>query len=427
MIYYASTDLVGIFFRWKGSAFNGPAPLRALCIALVALAIALLHARFNFVVRTTESTAFVDTLTVFNTFIGLTVSFRLNSAFQQWRAGVLAVGTMAEASRGLVSSAGAFLSARGPTEEPLAAPSSASSQALPRETLEKWSFLLELRRLVLAYITIVFLDCRGRDGIESMRDASVLTQSESQELQSCCDHAASAAPASPHKQRAAVVELWLKRAVEVAAARELLSASHASALQTKIAQLPSLYTAVFHIANIPIPFNYMQYLQYLIAVYMTLYTFVIVPRSGLYTPLWVFFWGMFLFTADQVAMEIECPFGTDANDIDLEDRLSRLERELTVIVRSQYYFFTGGKELPHETTPQLRAAKTLQAAQDLQKRQSLNSFHSNHVLSDELEAPEAIAVVDECMKLMAADTAPPRDYGSTSRRRSPTSDAAAFA
>ncbi|GLD92868.1 hypothetical protein PINS_up001447 [Pythium insidiosum] len=294
MIYYASGDLVGIFFRWKGSAFNGPAPLRALCMALVALAVALLHARFDFVVRTTDSTAFVDTLTVFNTFIGLTVSFRLNSAFTQWRAGVLAVGTMAESARGLVSSAGAFLSAHAPpvasslplstaTSTSSSASSATSSQALPRETLEKWSFLLEVRRLVLAYITIVFLDCRGRDGIESMRDASVLTLAESQELQACCDHRTVSArhtPASPHKQRAAVVELWLKRAVEVAAARELLSASHASALQTKIAQLPSLYTAVFHIANIPIPFNYMQYLQYLIAAYMTLYTFVIVPRSG---------------------------------------------------------------------------------------------------------------------------------------------------
>ncbi|KAJ0403023.1 hypothetical protein P43SY_009564 [Pythium insidiosum] len=109
-----------------------------------------------------------------------------------------------------------------------------------------------------------------------------------------------------------------------------MSPVNANTLQTKIAQLPSLYTTVFNIANVPIPFNYMQYLQYLIVVYMTLYTFVIVPRSGFYTPLWVFFWGMFLFTADQVAMEIECPFGLDANDIDLEARLLQIEEELTL-------------------------------------------------------------------------------------------------
>ncbi|RLN79172.1 hypothetical protein BBJ28_00008955, partial [Nothophytophthora sp. Chile5] len=68
-------------------------------------------------------------------------------------------------------------------------------------------------------------------------------------------------------------------------------------------------------------------------------------NSGLYTPLWVFLWGTFLFMADEVAMEIECPFGLDANDIDLEARLLHIEEELTVLIRSQYYFVTGGTSL----------------------------------------------------------------------------------
>ena len=104
---------------------------------------------------------------------------------------------------------------------------------------------------------------------------------------------------------------------------------------------------MFNIAKVPIPFNYMQYLQFLLIAYMLLYTFVIVPRSGLYTPLWVFMWGTFLFMADEVAMEIECPFGLDANDIDLESRLLQIEEELTVLIRSQYYFVTGGTSLTH--------------------------------------------------------------------------------
>ncbi|OWY92236.1 hypothetical protein PHMEG_00038838, partial [Phytophthora megakarya] len=89
----------------------------------------------------------------------------------------------------------------------------------------------------------------------------------------------------------------------------------------------------------------MQYLQFLLAAYMMLYMFVIVPNSGLYTPIWVFLWGLFLFMADEIALEIECPFGLDANDIDLEERLLQIEEELTVLVRSQYYFITGGSSL----------------------------------------------------------------------------------
>ncbi|KAE9052965.1 hypothetical protein PR001_g14 [Phytophthora rubi] len=103
----------------------------------------------------------------------------------------------------------------------------------------------------------------------------------------------------------------------------------------------------------------MQYLQFLLMAYMLLYTFVIVPRSGLYTPLWVFMWGTFLFMADEVAMEIECPFGLDANDIDLEARLLQIEEELTVLIRSQYYFVSGGTSLTRLsefTLPESRAS-----------------------------------------------------------------------
>ncbi|RLN95251.1 hypothetical protein BBJ28_00019939, partial [Nothophytophthora sp. Chile5] len=37
--------------------------------------------------------------------------------------------------------------------------------------------------------------------------------------------------------------------------------------------------------------------------------------------------------------------GLDANDIDLEARLLHIEEELTVLIRSQYYFVTGGASL----------------------------------------------------------------------------------
>ena len=53
---------------------------------------------------------------------------------------------------------------------------------------------------------------------------------------------------------------------------------------------------------------------------------------------------MVLFTADDVANEIECPFGTDANDIDLEYRLLKIEDELTVLLKSTYHF--GGIVMP---------------------------------------------------------------------------------
>ncbi|KAE8895405.1 hypothetical protein PF005_g7116 [Phytophthora fragariae] len=345
-----------------------------------------------FVVATRNSTAFTDSLTVFNTFLGLIISFRLNSAFTQWRAGMVAMGALSEAAREIVGSGCAYVSTtikeelkernvEDTNDEAIATAAKRAGrtldeeielgkklkhlggakhnkkQPIPRDVLEKCTFFTELRRLVFLYIAIVFHDCRGRDGIDKLKDSGVLTEAEYDELYACgSEHKKQVKDKesyralvrrTPHKLRATITELWLKRLVQVATRRGHLTLPNANNLQIKIAQLPNLYTTVFNIANVPIPFNYMQYLQFLLTAYMLLYTFVIVPNSGLYTPIWVFFWGTFLFMADEVAVEIECPFGLDANDIDLEARLLQIEEELTVLIRSQYYFVTGGASLSH--------------------------------------------------------------------------------
>ncbi|KAL4161746.1 hypothetical protein PRNP1_002298 [Phytophthora ramorum] len=391
MIYYNTSRLWGVLLRWHGSALNGQAPVRALIMASIAMVVAVANHYHPFVVATRNSTAFTDSLTVFNTFLGLIVSFRLNSAFTQWRAGMVAVGSLSEVAREIVGSGCAYVSTtikeelkeRGVEDTNDEAIAEAARRAgrtldeeieldkkrkqlggarhkqqpIPRDVLEKCTFFTELRRLVFLYIAIVFHDCRGRDGIDKLKDSGVLTEAEYDELYACgSEHKKvvkdkesyrALVRRTPHKLRATITELWLKRLVQVATRRGHLTLPNANNLQIKIAQLPNLYTTVFNIANVPIPFNYMQYLQYLLSAYMLLYTFVIVPNSGLYTPIWVFLWGTFLFMADEVAMEIECPFGLDANDIDLESRLLQIEEELTVLIRSQYYFITGGASLSH--------------------------------------------------------------------------------
>lgn len=358
MIYYNSGSLWSIFLRWNGSALNGPAVIRALLMALFAMGVATANAHYNFMVVTTVSTAFSGTIIVFNTFIGLIMSFRLNSAFSQWRAGVVAVGSVQETARSLVSSGCAFASIINIKKNENKGTGQDENNAIPRDVVERTYFFTELRRLVFLYIAIVFHDCREVDGIDRMLECEVLTRGEYDELRACgCEEHNNSNTANwdpdcymgmmngnPQWKRATIVELWLKRLVVVAVERNIISAPNASALHAKIAQLPVLYTHISQIANIPIPFNYMQYLQLVILGYLLLYTFVIVDHSEYYTPIWVFGWSLFLFAADQVAMEIECPFGLDSNDIDLEQRLLQIEEELTALVRSQYYFITSGKE-----------------------------------------------------------------------------------
>jgi hypothetical protein len=274
----------------------------------------------------------------------------------------------------------------------------------------------------------VFHDCRGLDGIEKLKESGVLTTTEYDELYACgLEHYrrvendesyGAVVGRTPHKLRAAITELWLKRLVQVATNRGHLTPQNSNSLQLKLARLPNLYTTVFNIANVPIPFNYMQYLQFLLSAYMLLYTFVIVPRSGLYTPLWVFMWGTFLFMADEVAMEIECPFGLDANDIDLESRLLQIEEELTVLIRSQYYFLSGGSSL----TPLLDIAIPGQR-ESLDKLkpaplQSTFSFHQGRLSPShqKMMQQDSLPEIDEftnLIKFPSADSSTKgSDYGS---------------
>lgn len=384
MIYYDTSHVWGVLLRWQGSAMNGQAPMRAFMMAIFALIIAIVNHYHQFVVPAQESTAFADSLTVFNTFIGLTISFRMNSAFAQWRAGVLAVGSLSEAARDIVGSGCAYVCTLTTTDLTVATYTSDQYTAerddvksgISQDVLEKCTFFTELRRLVFLYIAIVFHHCRGVDGIDKLKETGVLTDAEHGELYACGleykMQVDDKVRRIPHKLRATITELWLKRLVQVATNRGHLSVANANALQLKLSRLPDLYTTIFNIANVPIPFNYMQYLQFLLTAYMLLYTFVIVPRSGLYTPLWVFMWGTFLFMADEVAMEIECPFGLDANDIDLEARLLNIEEELTVLIRSQYYFVSGGTSLT-----QIPGSSFTDAGNSLEKPKSttfLNSF-----------------------------------------------------
>ncbi|KAJ8548543.1 hypothetical protein ON010_g11132 [Phytophthora cinnamomi] len=84
--------------------------MRALFMATIALVVAVTNHYHPFVVATRNSTAFTDSLTVFNTFLGLIISFRLNSAFTQWRAGMVAMGALSEAAREIVGSGCAYVS-----------------------------------------------------------------------------------------------------------------------------------------------------------------------------------------------------------------------------------------------------------------------------------------------------------------------------
>ncbi|ETV82468.1 hypothetical protein H257_05095 [Aphanomyces astaci] len=330
MISYNQDEFFTLLSKLQGSAFRGNGPRRALFMACFAMVVAIGNHMYSIAfIPSTMSVACTYTLNVFNVFLGLLISFRLNSAFNQWRSGVVAMGSVGDAARGIVSSTVSFLDLREDGED-------------------KLRFAGELRRLVCLYVSILVQDARGcaQEDLSSFIQGHLLDETEAEEMKRCgvvCNRervqkgrGVSVAQANPYKLRSSMVELWIRRLIQSGHRRNWFGMPQAAAVNGYVSTLVSLYSTIYTIANIPIPFNYAHFLVAVMTAYLTVYTFAIVHASSYITPFWVYGWGFVIFSADDVAREIECPFGTDHNDIDLENRIVRIEEELDVVLRSAY-------------------------------------------------------------------------------------------
>lgn len=323
-----------------------------MCAALSLILVAI-NKKTN-MLTVTDSKAVTDTLTVSNIFMGMMISFRLSSAFSQWRSGVNAIGAFAEAARTLMSVACANINVlsyeeekNGLEDDEEASPHDISVQV---DTGLKCQLLTELRRYVLLYVAIVFHDCRGLEDIELLQSTNLLFDKEYEELKASGaettakdtfgSNRKSLAQLLPQKNklRAVAVELWMRRLIQEAQRKNFWVVAQSNVLNACITKLTEHYHTVYDVAHTPIPFSYAQFIKSCIVMYLFLYSCVIVSSSGWYSSAWVLAWGMVLFVADDVAIEIESPFGMDANDIDVEARMMKIENELTVLLRSQYHY-----------------------------------------------------------------------------------------
>ncbi|EQC31511.1 hypothetical protein SDRG_10685 [Saprolegnia diclina VS20] len=400
MIYYNQDDFFRLLARLQGSAFRGHGPTRAVVMALVATVITTGNYLYDILTTQTKtSLAFIDTLTVFNVFIGLMISFRLNSAFNQWRAGVVAIASVAEAARGIVASTASMLDFCVAGED-------------------KLHFMSEMRRLVCLYVSILVQDARGfvQNDIQPFIACNLLRDSEADEMRRCgvitrqnddpTTHYTTVAQANPHKLRATIVEVWIRRVIQAGGRRGWFAPPQAASLNGNVSTLVSLYTTVYNIANIPIPFNYAHFLTLMMVLYLVLYTFVIVQSSGWYTPLWVFLWGFVLFSCDDLAREIECPFGLDQNDIDLEVRIARMEEELDVILRSLHFHeaYVRPQHLSslRDDITEISSTQSISVCVDSKYSSHRDSIHS--ISEDKIPSPEIPMSAAPMLRMMLLES-----------------------
>ncbi len=115
------------------------------------------------------------------------------------------------------------------------------------------------------------------------------------------------------------------------------------ALDQNIQQLVDNLGACERIRKTPLPFAYVVHLRRALVVYCFTLPFALVASYGWYTILDVVLVAYLFFGIEEIGVEIEGPFGTDDNDLPLDDICETIHRNL--------YAIAGIEQSPRETMP----------------------------------------------------------------------------
>lgn len=401
MIYYSNRNLWRVLAHTTGSAFLEPATLwRSALVAGIAAALALAQRLLPGFLPSETLPMREDALSVATAFLAVLLGLRLFSAANQWRRGVEDVGAIGDAARTLTSSACAFVHF--------------SRKEDRAQVKTKCQLIRDVKRYILIYISLVFHDCHGNDSPMELRQ--LLTEKEAKEFSSTdvlslgelTWNREKSVVGSPNKLRAAIVELWLRRTIHRAQRKNFLTVHQAMELNAIVTQLSTMYTRVFNLANVPIPFNVAQYLDACLVGYLSLLAATLATREGWFAVVYVFIAGMMLFALDNAAMSIECPFGIDSNDVDLEARILCIQDELKVILQAHFHSVGHVESFAAETARMASLSSLLSvnveaATKSRGRRESMSSSYSSAERPTQYSAPSSTSAVERAVLLTVGD------------------------
>lgn len=143
--------------------------------------------------------------------------------------------------------------------------------------------------------------------------------------------------------RPVVLIQWMGEKLQVAGARGWLHPYHRPLLEERLVRLTDVLGACERIKNTPIPFSYALLIHRIVGIYSILLPLGLVDSLGAWTPFMVFMITYAFMGLDDIAGELEDPFGTDPNDLPL----SAISRSIEIVVRH----LAGERDLPEPFTP----------------------------------------------------------------------------
>ena len=273
MVDYDSKSWFRLIFRWKGSVYTRLFLKIAISTAL-GIAAAMLNEQTGFKLPNSAH-ALVGVA------LGLLLVFRTNASYDRWWEGRKLLGAMVNRCRDLTRQFATLL------------PATRGDDAKT------------LTRHVTLFYQVSAQGLRLERDMQPLVDKGVLLASEKAALEDV-------------GARGPVVLSWISARLARLAKEGELTEFRLMGIDANITSLQDALGACERIAKTPLPFAYAQHLKALVTVFVLTAPFVLVDPMKWNTPIAMAALAFALFGIDEIGIEIEEPFGYDANDLPIE-------------------------------------------------------------------------------------------------------------
>ncbi len=284
MIDYDAKSWVRILLRVRGSV----APrlvARTLMTTTLGVLAAYMYGHFRF-----HTPAVAHTM--IGAALGLLLVFRTNASFDRWWEGRKLLGGIANRSRDLTRQLVAYVPE--------------GSRALAADAT----------RLLGAFFPLAMQGLRGETDLA--KSGAPLTSGERASLE-------------PLTARATVVLAWITSRVDALARNGAITEARLLAMDANLTALTDFHGGCERIARTPIPFAYAQHIKLFVTLWCFTVPFAIVDAMGGYTWIASSILAFALFGIDEIGVEIEDPFGYDANDLPIDRIVAHVEKTMADI------------------------------------------------------------------------------------------------
>lgn len=287
MIDYDPRNWLRIIFQVRGSVLPRLFP-RVLIAAAIGAGSAYLHSKTGFKFPSIAHT-------LIGVALGLLLVFRTNASYDRYWEGRRIMGQIINRTRDLTRQVATFLDG-------------ADEAAVAQRAA--------LRR----HITILY--ALLRQGLRAERDLSrlgiELLPGEVADLE-------------PAQGRPGIAAVWISAGLREAIRNGRLTESRLWLMDANVTAIVDAWGGAQRIQNTPIPFAYAQHIKVFVVLFGFTVPFAMVDALGWYTPIASALLAFALFGIDEIGVEIEEPFGCDANDLPLErygETIDRNTREM---------------------------------------------------------------------------------------------------